>query len=73
MNKSTGSLKTYDELLVEAKREAGNGGSWEKFLREKLIPYERWMDGNDDFDEKVEGSSHFHTSEQAKEQVRFWG
>ncbi|ACZ89173.1 hypothetical protein [Streptosporangium roseum] len=73
ISKSTGDLKTYDELLAEAKREAGEGKKWEQMLGEKLTPYERWMDSNGKFDDKVEDASNFQTSEQAKEQIRLWG
>ncbi|MER5426328.1 hypothetical protein [Streptosporangium roseum] len=73
ISKSTGDLKTYDELLAEAKREASDGKKWEQMLGEKLTPYERWMDSNGKFDDKVEDASNFQTSEQAKEQIRLWG
>ncbi|GGP81023.1 hypothetical protein [Streptosporangium pseudovulgare] len=73
VSKSTGGLKTYDELLAEAKREASGDKTWEQALREKLIPYERWMDANDSLDTKVEDSSRFQTSEQAKESLGIWG
>ncbi|WP_406316798.1 hypothetical protein OHA77_06305 [Streptosporangium sp. NBC_01639] len=73
ISKSTGDLKTYDELLTEAKREASDGKKWEQVLGEKLTPYERWMDSNGKFDDKVEDASNFQTSEQAKEQIRLWG
>ncbi|MET8383632.1 hypothetical protein ABZV14_11605 [Streptosporangium canum] len=73
ISKSTGDLKTYDELLAEAKREASDGKKWEQMLGEKLTPYERWMDSNGKFDDKVEDASNFQASEQAKEQIRLWG
>ncbi|WP_433239976.1 hypothetical protein ACQPYK_33650 [Streptosporangium sp. CA-135522] len=72
ISKSTGNLKTYDELLAEAKREAGEDKGWEQALREKLTPYEHWMDSNNNLDTKIEDASHFQTSDQAKEQLRVW-
>ncbi|MFF5207449.1 hypothetical protein [Streptosporangium sp. NPDC000396] len=72
ISKSTGNLKTYDELLAEAKREASDDKKWEHVLREKMTPYERWMDSNERLDKKIEYSSQFLTSEQAKEQLRVW-
>ncbi|WP_436761867.1 hypothetical protein [Streptosporangium sp. V21-05] len=73
ISKRTGDLKTYDELLAEAKLEAQKGSKeWEQALREKLVPYERWMDGNGKLDDKIEDATRFHTSEHAKEQIRIW-
>ena len=72
ISKNTGNLKTYDELLAEAKKEAGGGKKWEAVLRKKLAPYENWMDGNGKFDTKVEDSSDFQASERAKEEVKRW-
>ncbi|MFJ2029553.1 hypothetical protein [Streptosporangium sp. NPDC087985] len=72
ISKSTGNLKTYDELLAEAKQEASEDKKWEQVLRQKLTPYEKWMDRNDSLDKKIEYSSQFLTSEQAKEQLRVW-
>ncbi|GAA3509699.1 hypothetical protein FHR32_005985 [Streptosporangium album] len=72
ISKSTGDLKTYDELLVEAKREANDDKTWEQVLRQKLTPYEQWMDRNESLDKKIEYSSRFLASEQAKEQLRVW-
>ncbi|MEV4378557.1 hypothetical protein [Streptosporangium sp. NPDC049644] len=73
ISKSTGDLKTYDELLAEAKLEAKGGSKeWEQVLRGKLVPYERWMDGNGKLDDKIEDATRFHTSEHAKEQIRIW-
>ena len=54
ISKSTGDLKTYDELLAEAKREANDDKKWEQVLRKKLTPYERWMDSNNVLDTKIE-------------------
>ncbi|WP_371784251.1 hypothetical protein [Streptosporangium subroseum] len=72
-SKSTGDLKTYDELLAEAKLEANDDKKWEQVLGQKIKPYEQWMDQNDSLDKKIEYSSQFLTSEQAKEQLRLWG
>ncbi|SFK23159.1 hypothetical protein SAMN05216275_12032 [Streptosporangium canum] len=72
ISKSTGNLKTYDEFLAEAKREASEDKKWEQVLREKLTPYERWMDSNNALDTKIEDASKFQTSDQAKEQLRVW-
>ncbi|GAA5057971.1 hypothetical protein HNP84_000600 [Thermocatellispora tengchongensis] len=72
ISKSTGDLKTYDELLAEAKREATPDKTWEKVLRDKLVPYERWMDSNDDFDTKVEPSSTYQANDTAKDLLRIW-
>ncbi|SNT10442.1 hypothetical protein SAMN05216276_102480 [Streptosporangium subroseum] len=72
ISKSTGDLKTYDELLAEAEQEANDDKKWEQVLREKLTPYERWMDSNNVLDTKIEDASHFQTSDQAKEQLRVW-
>ncbi|MBB2748292.1 UNVERIFIED_ORG: hypothetical protein FHR35_008185 [Microbispora rosea subsp. rosea] len=70
----SGHLKTFDELMIEAKQEGTRAGkSWESVLREKLTPYERWMDGNKAFDDKAEDASRSTTSEQAKELLRLWG
>ncbi|MER7208589.1 hypothetical protein ABT340_16070 [Streptosporangium sp. NPDC000239] len=73
ISKDTGSLKTYDELLMEAKREAGEGKKWEVVLKNKLKPYEYWMDGNGRFDTKVEDSAAFQASERPKEEIGIWG
>ncbi|MEU1731883.1 hypothetical protein [Streptosporangium sp. NPDC020145] len=72
ISKETGNLKTYDELLAEAKKEAGEGKKWEEALRKKLASYERWMDSNDALDKKVEYSSDSLTSEKGKEQTGLW-
>lgn len=74
INTKTGRLKTFDELMTEAKREAARTGkSWEETLRAKLIPYERWMDRNKALDDKLENASRVVTNEQAKELIRLWG
>ncbi|MER7129163.1 hypothetical protein [Streptosporangium saharense] len=70
--KSNGNLKTYDELLAEAKKEAGEGKEWKEALRKRLTSYERWMDGNDAFDKKIEYASDSQTSEKPKEQLGVW-
>jgi len=73
ISKTTGGLKTYDELLLEAKREAeASGEKWEKVLRRKLTPYETWMDRNEKFDSKVENASAYQASERPKEELRVW-
>ena len=73
ISKTTGDLKTYDELLQEAKQEAAaSGKKWEQVLRAKLTPYETWMDRNEKFDDKVENASNFQTSERPKEEIRIW-
>ncbi|GIH70110.1 hypothetical protein [Sphaerimonospora thailandensis] len=73
LSPKTGSLPTFDELMAEAKQEtARTGKSWEEILRAKLTPYERWMDGNKAFDDKVEDASRFITNDQAKELIRVW-
>ncbi|MET8335464.1 hypothetical protein [Streptosporangium canum] len=72
VSKETGTLKTYDELLIEAKKNATGEKSWEQALGEKLTPYERWMDHSEGFDDKVEGASKYQTSDQAREQLRLW-
>ncbi|MFI7050459.1 hypothetical protein ACIBLB_00190 [Streptosporangium canum] len=73
ISKSGGDLKTYDELLAEAKRETGGSDKkWEEVLREKLAPYEQWMDENKDLDEKLERASRIQTSDLAKELLRIW-
>ncbi|WP_067175332.1 hypothetical protein [Microtetraspora niveoalba] len=70
----TGHLKTFDELMAEAKQEAARTGkSWESVLRAKLTPYERWMDRNDALDRKVEDAADHMANEQAKELLRLWG
>ncbi|MFI6796279.1 hypothetical protein [Streptosporangium canum] len=73
ISKSSGDLKTYDELLAEAKRETGGSDKkWEEALREKLTPYEQWMDENKDLDEKLERASRIQASDLAKELLRIW-
>ncbi|MEU1878342.1 hypothetical protein ABZ470_13620 [Streptosporangium sp. NPDC020072] len=73
ISKESGKLKTYDELLSEAKKEAGEGNKWEGALRKKLAPYEHWLDGNDLLDKKIEDASDFQIGERAKEDLRVWG
>lgn len=69
----TGHLKTFDELVAEAKQEgARTGNSWESVLRAKLTPYEKWMDSNDALDRKAEDAADNVSSEQAKELNRIW-
>ncbi|MEN3535239.1 hypothetical protein AAH991_09035 [Microbispora sp. ZYX-F-249] len=66
-------LKTFDELMLEAKQEATRTGkNRETVLRAKLTPYERWMDSNEALDKQVERSSRAQTSELAKELIRTW-
>ncbi|GAA3014848.1 hypothetical protein [Streptosporangium longisporum] len=73
ISKTTGSLKTYDEFVTEAKSEAnGRNIKWEQALGRKLIAYERWMDSNEKLDIKVENSSRIQVNETAKEQLRVW-
>ncbi|AWS45574.1 hypothetical protein [Streptosporangium sp. 'caverna'] len=74
ISKTTGSLKTYDEFVAEAKREtSGSDTKWEQSLGNKLIAYERWMDSNEKLDIKVENSSRIQVNETAQEQLRIWG
>lgn len=63
---ATGALKTYDELVVEAKREAIGDKKWEQVLQGKLSVYEDWMDENENIDKKIEHSSRFQTSDLAE-------
>ncbi|MBG0815577.1 hypothetical protein [Planomonospora sp. ID82291] len=70
VSQATGGLKTYDELLAEAKREATGGKKWEQVLQEKLAVYEGWMDSNSAIDKKIEGSSRFQTSKLAEELLK---
>jgi len=73
ISKTTGELKTYDELLQESKREAKDGGRPRvQVLKEQLTPYERGPDGNHDIDKKSEYSSRMQSSEYAKEQIGIW-
>ncbi|GIH63822.1 hypothetical protein [Microbispora siamensis] len=70
----TGHLKTFDELMIEAKQEAAHSGkSWENLLRTKLTPYERWMDSNKAFDDKLENASRNVVNDNAKELIKVWG
>ncbi|MEV8637891.1 hypothetical protein AB0395_40205 [Streptosporangium sp. NPDC051023] len=73
ISKVTGDLKTYDELVAEAKKEAKGDEKWEKVFGEKLISYEHWMDSNKNLDIKLENSSRIQANEIAKEQLRIWG
>lgn len=71
---TTTNLKTFDELMTEAKQEAARTGkSWESTLQTRLIPYERWMDRNDRLDWKIEDAADAVSSEQAQELLRIWG
>ncbi|MEU8379435.1 hypothetical protein [Streptosporangium sp. NPDC048865] len=72
VNKSTGNLKTYDELTAEAKREAGDDKKWDQVLQEKLTPYERWMDSNSKLDKKIEEASSNQSSERPKGEISVW-
>jgi hypothetical protein len=73
ISKTTGRLKTYDELLSEAKREAdASGQTWEQVLRKKLTPYEIWLDRNEKLDAKVEDAATAQSSERPKEEIRIW-
>ncbi|MEV4372925.1 hypothetical protein AB0J71_38065 [Nonomuraea sp. NPDC049637] len=71
ISKETGQLKTYDEILKEVKREAA-GGDEKKVLREKLTLYERWSDGNQRLDEKMEDAARSTTSTLTKELIDKW-
>ncbi|MEU8198552.1 hypothetical protein AB0C10_32705 [Microbispora amethystogenes] len=74
LNEKNGHLRSFDELMTEAKKEATTTGkSWEEILRLKLTPYERWMDSNKAFDDKSEDASRSTTNDQAKELLRIWG
>lgn len=71
---TTTNLKTFDEVMTEAKQEAARTGkSWESTLQTRLIPYERWMDRNDKLDWKIEDAADAVSSEQAQELLRIWG
>ncbi|MEV4529671.1 hypothetical protein [Streptosporangium sp. NPDC049304] len=72
ISKSTGSLKTYDEFVAEAKREAGDGEKWDQVLQEKLTPYERWMDSNKNFDYKAESAATNQANERPKGEIGVW-
>jgi len=63
---ATGNLKTYDELITEAKHEATGDKQWEQAFQKKLDSLDGWMDENVDFDKKVEHSSRFQTSDLAE-------
>ncbi|WP_329092246.1 hypothetical protein [Streptosporangium sp. NBC_01469] len=66
LSATTGTLKTYDELAAEARREATGNKKWEQLLQIKLDAYDGWMDSNGKLDEKVENSSRFQTSDLAE-------
>ncbi|MEU8204471.1 hypothetical protein [Streptosporangium sp. NPDC049046] len=66
VNAATGNLKTYDELIAEAKHEAIGDNQWEQAFQEKLDSLDDWMDENADFDKKIEHSSRFQTSDLAE-------
>jgi len=73
ISSKTGALKTYDELLQEAKKEAErSGGTWQQVFRQKLTPYERWLDQNERLDAKVEDSADALTSRKAEEEINIW-
>ncbi|MEU4832809.1 hypothetical protein [Streptosporangium sp. NPDC023615] len=63
---ATGVLKTYDEFVAEAKREAAGDKKWEQVLQKKLDVYENWMDSNEKLDSKIENSSRVQTSDLAE-------
>ncbi|HUR02494.1 MAG TPA: hypothetical protein VM347_08140 [Nonomuraea sp.] len=71
ISKETGQLKTYDEIVKEAKREAA-GGDEKKALREKFTLYERWTDTNQRLDWKMEAASRSTTSSLTKELIDKW-
>ncbi|MEU7914743.1 hypothetical protein [Microbispora bryophytorum] len=74
ISRKTGHLKTFDELVAETKQEATRTGrNWESLLRTELIPYERWMDANKTFDDKLEDASRIVVNDHAKELIRIWG
>ncbi|MFF4414070.1 hypothetical protein ACFYY8_16170 [Streptosporangium sp. NPDC001559] len=70
VNTATGTLKTYEELVIDAKREAAGEGKWEEVLRVKLSAYENWMDENGKLDGKVEDAARFQTSDLAENSLR---
>ncbi|WP_344927422.1 hypothetical protein [Streptosporangium carneum] len=70
INATTGTLKTYEELVVEAKREATDNKKWEHILQEKLEAYEEWMDENGKLDKEIEYSSRFQSSDLAENLLR---
>jgi hypothetical protein len=67
----TGRLKTYDEILADAKRDAA-GDDPSRALKERLTVYERWMDSNDRLDKKAEFGSRLTTNEQARQLIETW-
>jgi hypothetical protein len=64
-------LKTYDEILADAKRDAA-GDDPSRALKERLTVYERWMDSNDRLDKKAEFGSRLTTNEQARQLIETW-
>ncbi|MEU4405469.1 hypothetical protein AB0F88_13140 [Streptosporangium sp. NPDC023963] len=66
LSAATGNLKTYDELVAEARSEAVGDKKWEQVLQTKLDAYDGWMDDNASLDKKVEHSSRFQTSDLAE-------
>ncbi|MER6172326.1 hypothetical protein [Streptosporangium sp. NPDC001681] len=72
VNKTTGNIKTFDEITAEAKREVGDDKKFEQVLQEKLTLYERWMDSNRKFDDKAENASTYQGSERPKEEIGIW-
>jgi hypothetical protein len=71
VSKETGHLKTYDEILKEAKRDAA-GGDAEKVLRDKLSAFEHWTDANQKLDWKAETASRFTTNTLTKDTIEKW-
>lgn len=67
---ANGTLKTYEEFVAEAKREATGTKKWEQVLQEKLDVYEDWMDENGNLDKKIEYSSRFQSSDLAENLLR---
>ncbi|MFC3985315.1 hypothetical protein [Streptosporangium jomthongense] len=70
VNTATGTLKTYEELVIDAKREAAGEGKWEEALQAKLSAYENWMDENGNLDKEIEYSSRFQSSDLAENLLR---
>ncbi|MEV4183279.1 hypothetical protein AB0J28_17805 [Streptosporangium canum] len=66
VSETSGAIKTYDELVADAKRESAGGNKWEQVLQGKLSIYEGWMDENEYLDKKIEHSSRFQTSNLAE-------
>ncbi|MFC6575539.1 hypothetical protein [Planomonospora parontospora] len=70
VNPATGALKTYDELVAEAKNEATRDKKWEQALQEKLSVHDAWTDSNDKLDKKIELSARAQSSDLAKELLK---